>query len=143
MPRGLRANIHDRQSIEQIYPRNVFNGDAANNADGKATTLKGVLIESAPDARGEFTLIPASRSVAECAADEASTVFLCPHAVADFGALVDTGIYSAPEEKSDPAADRAHEYDAFIDRILTTVKAVKFQLAIGIDEERLKGFHGG
>ncbi len=39
-----RANLHDRSSIERIYPRAVFERDANANARAKASVLSGVHI---------------------------------------------------------------------------------------------------
>ena len=140
-----RANIHDRSTIEQLYPRNVFEQDAARNAEAKAQILRGVRIMSPPDERGDFNLVPASKHVGE--ADPATdTTFVVPVLGRSYDALADSPAYGASEEKGDALAkirDKPDEYTAFLDRVVETAKSAKFKPPIGRHEPRLRGFHGG
>ena len=140
-----RANIHDRSTLEQIYPRNVFEQDAARNSEAKAQVLHGVRIMSRPDERGDFDLVAMSRQVGE-ADPESDTVFLAPALQRSYDALAESPDYGAPREKDDALAkvqDKGGEYDAFLGRVIETAKSADFKPPIGRGEPRLRGFHGG
>jgi hypothetical protein len=145
------ASIHDRASVERLYPRDAFEADAGMNAGAKASVLHGVRILSGPDAGGAFHLARGSQHVGEVHVGKAqgrgNGLFLAPDLAANFAALAqdDTG-YGGAEEQSDAlrsVADRAGDYDAFIDRVIAAAGAADFEEPIGRGEERLKGFHGG
>jgi len=145
------ASIHDRSSIERLYPRDVFEADAGGNALAKASVLRGLRILSQPNEAGEFKLVRASQQVGEVHAGEAqgrgNGLFLAPNLGANFAALMrnDTD-YGGAQEKQDAMASvaaRRDEYAAFIDRVIETARTADFEQPIGRGEERLKGFHGG
>lgn len=132
-----RANIHDRGSIERVYPRAVFEQEALSNTRGKASVLHGVRINSAPDGSGAFDLVRAARQVGE---DErsASGVFLCPFAH-------QRATLEAPEARAasagrlDTLAGVRGEYDAFIDKIVATARTVRIDPSPGPGDPRLRG----
>src|SRR4051812_34153416 len=62
---GERVNLEDRAGLERFYPREVFERDAARNADAKARVLNGVRIVSEPDESGAFMIVRAAKTVAE------------------------------------------------------------------------------
>ena len=145
------ASIHDRASVERLYPRDAFEADAGMNARGKASVLHGLRILSGPDADGAFRLARGSQHVGEVHVAEAqgrgNGLFLAPTLGANFAALMqrDTD-YGGEEEKADAMRSvdaRAAEYEAFIDRVIAAAQAADFEEPIGRGEERLKGFHGG
>src|SRR5687767_9412041 len=86
---GIQANIHDRRSIERLYPSADFEREAAGNADAKATVHRGVRILSPVDAQGMFEAERASRHVGE-ADPLGDTVFLAPF-LQDAGAALAPG----------------------------------------------------
>ncbi len=140
-----RANIHDRSTLEQLYPRNVFEQDAARNAEAKAQVLHGVRIMSPPDEQGDFDLAVMSKHVGE-ADPESDTTFLAPVLQRSYDALAESPAYGAPEGKGNALArveDKGDEYAAFLDRVIETAKAADFKPPIGRNEPRLRGFHGG
>jgi hypothetical protein len=96
------ANIHDRKSIERMYPPEAFARDAAENDRHTAELLHGVRIGSAPDLAGDFELEPAALHAGEVP----GAVFLAPfhRATANEHALADP--------------DPHHGYDAFIAEII-------------------------
>ena len=59
------ANINDRHSLEAIYPRDAFAGDAAENGRTDATMLRGLRVLSAPDDNGNIQLERARHQVGE------------------------------------------------------------------------------
>ena len=145
------ASIHDRASVERLYPRDAVEADAGMNARGKASVLHGVRILSSPDADGAFRLARGSQHVGEVHVGESqgrgNGLFLAPDLAANFAALAqkDTD-YGGAEETGDAlrsTADRADDYAAFIDRVIAAAGAADFEEPIGRGEERLKGFHGG
>lgn len=127
----MRANIHERQSIEKIYPRAVFEQEARSNLRAKTTVQHGVRIHSMPDDRGEFELTRATRHIAE-AEDGANSAFLCPYAQAPTAG----GESSGPKETGPPPSAA---YDAFIDQVLETARRVRFDRSPGPGEVRLMG----
>ncbi len=130
-----RANLHDRSSIERIYPRAVFERDANANARAKASVLSGVHISSAPDDSSEFDLARASRHVGEDAAP-GGAVFLWPVAQA---ASAHNDDYPADAASSKPVGPKRSAYDAFIDRIIETARRVDFGRSPGPGDARLRG----
>lgn len=139
------ANIHDRITIERIYPRDAFDRDSRMNAEVKAETLHGVKITSSLDANGKFSLTRSSRHVAELN-PEGDVVFVFPHRYQGDDALMQGPDYGGPEEKNDTS--RAGEgssaaYDMFVDRVIEAARSADFKSAIGFHESRLEGFHGG
>jgi hypothetical protein len=145
------ASIHDRASVERLYPRDAFEADAGSNAQAKTSVLKGLRILSAPDEAGSFQLARASQHTGEVHVADAqgrgNGLFLAPNLGANFAALMrkDTD-YGGAEEKQDALASvaaRQDDYAAFIDRVIATAQAADFEQPIGRGEERLKGFHGG
>ena len=145
------ASIHDRASVERLYPRDAFEADAGSNAHGKTAVLHGLRILSAPDADGAFRLARGSQHAGEVHAGESqgrgNGLFLAPDLAANFASLAQNNTdYGGAEEKGDAmrAVDaRAAAYEAFIDRVIATAQAADFEEPIGRGEERLKGFHGG
>jgi hypothetical protein len=145
------ASIHDRASIERLYPRDAFEADAGSNAQAKTSVLKGLRILSAPDDAGAFQVTRASQHTGEAHAGDAqgrgNGLFLAPNLGANFAALMrnDTD-YGGAQEKHDAldsVAARQDDYGAFIDRVIASARAADFERPIGRGEERLKGFHGG
>ena len=141
-----QASIHDRGSIERLYPREVFEREAGENADAKATVRRGVRILSPVDAQGVFEAERASRHVGE-ADPLGDTVFLAPFLRDASAALAPSdAAYGGPAEAGDDAAASAHkrdDYESFVERIVAAARSARFKPAIGKDDERLRGFHGG
>jgi hypothetical protein len=134
----MKANIHDRGTIERVYPEEAFAFEAGGNSRAKATVRKGVRIVSAVDARGEFEIERASRHVSESDGPD-QAIFLSPDLVSSADALVTGGGYgSTTERESGPQAHKAADYVAFIDRIIDAAKHADFRPAPSGDE-RLRG----
>lgn len=127
------ANIHDRQSIAAIYPPEAFAVDAAENQKQPANQLlHGVMIGSAPDEAGNFTLDRASRHVGEAAGE----VFLAA------ARPLPAGHASRQLPPGPPATPPPSEgYDAFIDRIIAPAPRFGFRAgdAPGPGDPRLRG----
>ncbi|WP_375460512.1 hypothetical protein [uncultured Enterovirga sp.] len=121
----MKANLNDRASLEQLYPRDKFRQDAGQNSVGKASVLHGLRIMSQPDETGSFELVVAKRQVGE-RDPEGDTVFLPAFLKSESG--------GTEEQQAD--------YGNYLDRVLEAARAVDFKSAIG-DDARLAGFHGG
>ena len=118
------ANIHDRRSIERIYPPEAFAVDAAENQRQPANELvRGVRIVSPPDESGAFELDPAARHLGE----DPSTVFLAP--------CRPTGT------KAHASTDPDRGYDEFIDDIIAAAQqfAATARPSPGPGDPRLHG----
>jgi hypothetical protein len=143
---SIQANIHDRRSIERLYPRPDFEREAGENADAKATVHRGIRILSAVDAQGTFVAERASRHVGE-GDPLADTVFLAPFMQSVEAALAPSdGAYGGPDATGDalPAmGGKEDDYEAFVERIIRTAQSAHFKPPIGKDDERLHGFRGG
>ena len=140
-----QANVHDRLTIERLYPRDAFDRDSRMNADVKTEILHGVRVVSAPDANGDFRLARASRHVAE-QNPEGDVIFVVPHRYQGDDALMQGPDYGGPEEKSDASRggqDGGTAYDMFINRVIASARSADFKSSIGFHESRLEGFHGG
>ena len=141
----VQANVHDRLTVERLYPQDAFDHDSRLNAEIKTDTLHGVKIMSPPDANGKFRLARASRHVAELN-PEGDVIFVFPHGYQGDDTLMQGPDYGGPEEKSDPpygSADGSTAYDRFISRVIEAAQSADFKPAIGFHESRLEGFHGG
>lgn len=121
----MKADLNDRASIEEIYPRETFRQDAARNSVGTATVLRGLRIMSQPDESGVFDLVAVKRQTGE-RDPEGDTVFV--------PAFLESGIEDPGPTDSD--------YRAYIDRVIAVARSVDFKPAIAQDD-RLAGFHGG
>ncbi|PWC31374.1 hypothetical protein [Azospirillum sp. TSO35-2] len=140
------ANVNDRSSVERMYDKDTFEQDAAWNARGKATILRGVKILSAPDDEGRIELSRASQHAGEGNL-EGDSVFVPAYKVQD-ALSTDGNAYSSSVEPVSPKGGpgqggTADAYRAFIDQILQAAQTGPFKSDIGLDEDRLKGFHGG
>jgi hypothetical protein len=120
-----KANIHDRRSIERVYPLDAFARDAAENDRPDAGLLHGVRIGSAPDRAGDFEVEPASRHAGEVP----GAVFLAPFHRA-------TANEHAP---ADP--DPHHGYQAFVGEIIDAAQQFGYraETSPGPGDPRLKG----
>jgi hypothetical protein len=141
------ASIHDRITIERLYPREDFERDAGENARAEVAVHRGLLIVSAVNAEGRFTAERTSRHVGEDD-PESDTVFLAPFPTEASAPLQQGGAYGGPVETGtgtapDREARKADAYRVFIDRIVEAARTADFKPAIGRGEERLRGFHGG
>jgi hypothetical protein len=134
----MKASIHDRGSVEAVYPEEAFAFEAGVNSRAKAAVHKGVRIVSAVDAKGEFEIERASRHVGESDGPD-QAIFLSPDLVSSADALVAGGGYgSTIERESGPQAHKAADYVAFIDRIIEAAKQADFRPAPSGDG-RLRG----
>jgi hypothetical protein len=119
-----KANIHDRASIERIYPPDAFAGDAAENQKQPANELiKGVRIASPPDENGAFDLDPTAQHVGE----DPGTAFLAPY---------------RPAGTEAHASGHPHAgYDDFIERIIEGARelAETAHASPGPGDPRLRG----
>jgi hypothetical protein len=138
-----KASIHDRRSIERVYPREDFEREAGENADAKATVHRGIRILSPVDGQGVFEAERASRHVGE-ADPLGDTVFLAPF-LQDTSAAPSDSAYGGPGAGDAVAAGarKANDYGAFVERVVSVARSARFKPAIGKDDERLRGFHGG
>ena len=140
------ANINDRATIEQAYPRQAFEEDIRKNSDAKATVQRGVRIAAAPDGAGAFRIVRASRHVGEID-DVGETVFLSPVRSFDAALKPNSSGYGQEEAEAGglPAEPgrSAGAYDAFLGAIVEAVRTAHFETPLAANDERLKGFHGG
>ena len=139
-----QANIHDRLTIERIYPREAFDRDSRLNSDVKTDTLHGVKIASKLDAGGNFRLARASRHVAE-QNPEGDVVFVFPHSYRGEDSLMQGRDYGGPEERGRLSTEgcESSAYDRFVARVIEAAQSADFKPEIGFNESRLEGFHGG
>jgi hypothetical protein len=131
------AQLDDRGSLAAAYPREQFERDAARNAEVKRETLSGVVLLSAPDAAGWFEIDQASRHVGEVA-PSGDTAFLYPTLGDAEGSLAGARSGYANEEAG-LGSGRSADYDAFLDRVVATVRGLRARQSPGRDDPRLKG----
>jgi len=132
------ANIGDRQSIERIYPREVWETEAGMNSEGGEQKLCGLLIESNPDGDGSFQIRRAARDKAENEADS-YVIFLCPYMGRAFDIFTSTGVYGAVVEKHDALEDDSYEYADFIDGVIAAARTATLHHILGIGDNLPKG----
>jgi len=138
------ANINDRTSLEKLYPRERFEQDAARNIAADTSVVHGLLVTSAPDENGAFSVAGLSRQVGE-GDPEGDSLFFIPH-LHEAGEGLVAGPYGGEREKADSEAKvdrRGADYKRFLDRVLKAVRSAEFKTPIGRSDERVKGFRGG
>jgi len=116
-----KANIHNRGSIERIYPLEAFARDATENDRPGIALLHGVRIGSEPDQAGDFEIEPASRGTGEVP----GAVFLAPF----------------HRDTPDGRSDSRHGYDAFITEIIDAAQRFGYCAATspGPGDPRIRG----
>src|SRR5207249_2206356 len=122
---AMTANIHDRPSIERVYPREAYASDASQNERRKPAMLRGVRIAAAPDDKGEFAIEPAVQHAGEVP----GAVFLAPfHCV-------------TAEENAAADPDPRLGYEAFLDEIIEVAQRLGFRAdaSPGPGDARLRG----
>jgi hypothetical protein len=136
----MSANINDRTSIQKIYPMGAWEQDGSRNTQGNASIVYGVKILSAPDTGGAFELVRASQHVAEND-PESDEVFLTP---IEPGAAeaVEGSTYSGGVQPSGHQ-HQGGDYESFVDEIIAAARKAHFKPAIGVGDDRIKGFRGG
>ena len=120
-----KANIHDRGSIERVYPPEAFARDAAENDRPDVGLLHGVRIGSAPDQAGDFDIEAASRGTGEVP----GAVFLAPFH------------RDPPDGRASAGPDPRHGYDAFVAEIIDTAQRFGYCAATspGPGDPRIRG----
>ncbi len=128
-----KANIHRRNTLQQIYPPDAFASDAAQNGRVPNTVLGGVRILSAPDTAGDFDFERATQQIGEAA----SPSFLAPHRRED--RTQDAGRDSPTPVSADP--DPRAGYEAFLADIIAVAQRFGFERedSPGRNEPRLRG----
>jgi len=118
------ANVHDRRSIERVYPPDAFARDAAENDRARVEMLKGVRVVSAPNEAGDFALDPA----AQYAGEVPGAVFLAP-------------FRRRTPDGRDGNGDPRHGYDEFVDEIVEAAWRHGYRAAAspGPGDARLRG----
>ena len=128
-----KANIHRRNTLEEVYPPDAFASDAAKNGRVPNTVLSGVRILSAPDAAGDFEFERAAQQIGEAA----SASFLAPHRRED--SIQDAGRDRPTTVSADP--DPRAGYEDFLNDIVAVAQRFGFEPeeSPGRDEPRLRG----
>ncbi len=128
-----KANIHRRNTLEEIYPPDAFASDGARNVRVPNTVLSGVRVLSGPDAAGDFELERAAQQVGEAT----SPSFLAPHRRED--RTVDAGRDSPTTVSAEPGPRAG--YEAFLADIVAVAQRFGFEpdASPGRDEPRLRG----
>jgi hypothetical protein len=129
------SSIHDRGSIERIYPRELFASDANANMRAETGVLRGVMVRSALDRDGHFELTRAQRQAGESQNGEGG-VFLCPFAQ-QTGHNDDYPAPAAPSTAKPSASGDA--YAAFIDDIIRAARRAEPTHARGAGDARIRG----
>jgi hypothetical protein len=119
------ANIHDRGSIERIYPRDAYASDASQNDRHHPAGLRGVRIAEVADGAGNFAIEPAAHQAGEVP----GAVFLAPFHRA------------TAQENAAAEPDTRHGYEAFLDEIIEAAQRPGFrpEASPGPGDARLRG----
>ncbi|HTP83956.1 MAG TPA: hypothetical protein VMQ11_13485 [Alphaproteobacteria bacterium] len=121
--RPHRANIHDRTSVESIYPEPIWEEDAALNSTAAGIVHHGLLLTNGCDADGFFQLDPAARPAAGDV-PEPQAAFLWPSVTASaFGEA--PGVHGPHPRPPDADAALSDGYRHFIDDVLDAAKALR------------------
>jgi hypothetical protein len=119
------ANIHDRSSIERVYPYDGYASDASQNERRKPAVLKGVRITEAADEAGDFRI----ERAANYAGEVPGAIFLAP--------------FHRVTAQEDVAAepDPRQGYEAFVDEIIEAAQRQGFraEASPGPGDARLRG----
>ncbi|HTP85036.1 MAG TPA: hypothetical protein VMQ11_18935 [Alphaproteobacteria bacterium] len=116
------ANIHNRTSIEAVYPEQVWEQDAANNSVPTADVHHGLLIRTACDAKGSFEVHRIGRNVGE-EAPEHDALFLCPYMGKAANLFVGVpGVHGAYALRAGADMNLVEDYKGFIDRVIEAAR---------------------
>jgi hypothetical protein len=128
-----KANIHRRETIEQVYPPDAFASDAAENGPATNEVVLGVRILSAPDEGGDFEFERARQHVGEVA----TPASLAPHRRED--RLINSGGDSPAAQSAQP--DPRQGYAGFLADIVVAAQKFGFEpeKSPSRDEPRLQG----
>jgi hypothetical protein len=128
-----KANIHRRETLEQVYPPDAFASDAAENGPATSEVVLGVRILSAPDGGGDFEFERARQHVGEAA----TPTFLAPHGRED--RLINCGRDSPAAQSAQP--DPRQGYAGFLADIIAAAQQFGFEpeKSPSRDEPRLQG----
>jgi hypothetical protein len=128
-----KANIHHRETLEQVYPPDAFASDAAENGPATNEVVLGVRILSAPDEGGDFEFERAQQHVGEAA----TPTFLAPNRRED--RLINSGGDSPAAQSAQP--DPRQGYEGFLADIIAAAQQFGFEAekSPGRDEPRLQG----
>ena len=128
-----KANIHRRETIEQVYPPDAFASDAAENGPATNEVVLGVRILSAPDEGGNFEFERARQHVGEAGAP----TFLAPQRRED--RLINSGRDSPAAQSAQP--DPRQGYGDFLADIVAAAQKFGFEpeKSPSRDEPRLQG----
>jgi hypothetical protein len=129
------SSIHDRGSIEGIYPRELFASDANANMRAETSVLRGVMVRSALNSGGRFELTRAQRHIGEAQSGEGG-VFVCPFAQ-QTGHNDDYPVRAAPSTAKPAASGDA--YAAFIDDMISAARRAEPTHASGDSDARIRG----
>jgi hypothetical protein len=119
------ANLHDRGSIERVYPCDAYTSDASQNERQKPAVLKGLRITETADEAGDFSIEPAAGHVGEVP----GAIFLAPfHRV-------------TAEENAGAEPDPRQGYEAFLDEIIGAAQrpGYRAEASPGPGDARLRG----
>jgi hypothetical protein len=120
--RSQLANVHDRKSVESIYPEQIWEQDAATNSVPTTGVHRGLLIRTACDTDGWFELDRAARSVGEDTHDQ-DAMFLCPFMGKAADLFVEVpGVHGAYALRPGADFDFVEDYRRFIDRVIDAAK---------------------
>jgi hypothetical protein len=137
------VNIHRRETLVSYYSQDSFLHDANLNAMVRGTVMHGLRILSAPDSEGTFKIGRCHHNIAEGIVSQDAPLLYSVRA--DDNDWFDKS--QADAEKAihlkDHPVDVSTLYQDFLDRVIETARNTHFQTAVGRDEPRLRGFHGG
>jgi hypothetical protein len=116
------SEIPARESIEAIYPRDIFRAEAPSNSGGRAKVLRGIRVERTPGAKGPIRIVRATRYVGDVT-ETRGVVFVCPYMGYSYGLFsLDRGVHGPVVENADPFEQHPEEYDAFIGRVIAAAQ---------------------
>jgi hypothetical protein len=132
---NMHTDLKNRDSITTIYPREIFEVEAAKNSRVGETTRHGLLIEGAPEGDGSLRVGRVTRSIGDPSGGP-ETLFICPYMGRAYGFFgLQGGGKGAVVENRDIFDPHPEEYHAFINTVLAAAKS--FRPPPPLDRSRL------
>jgi len=115
----------DRATLEQIYPREIWESEAALNSQGRSGMLRGLLIEASTEGDGGLNIRRAVRPLGDTGVDGSSRAFfVCPYMGRAYDIFMPGyGGHGAVVEKHSALEDISPEYERFIDGVIKSVSS--------------------
>ena len=133
------ANVNDRDSVRKVYSIEDFERDSSRNSLAKIDRHFGLLIDAAPDEKGDFYLHAGTHALAH-EDERTGAFFICPYMGEDYASFYLVGGNKGAVREHGDIFDLDEEggYERFIDAVIDGARNIP--VVPPMDPNRLKNF---